>query len=376
MFNKINRRQFLNNSSAALLGLSTFTLFSLLAKKGNSQTFNNTNLINTPDILIPFLQEKIPQLMSQYLIPGLSIALINNSEIIWSEGFGVKNYQTKTPVNNETIFAAASLGKPLFAYLVMKLVEKGLLNLDLPLTNYTSKPYIFDPRIEQITARIILNHTPGFPNWSGDKPVWIDTTPGTRFSYSSEGYLYLQKVIEEITQEAFSSYSQRELFLPLEMNDSSYIWERKYEGKASDGHDRNGNPFPMRRPTEALAAGSLRTTAGDYGKFLRAMMNGGNNDNILLEETTLQEMLNPQIRLNQWLDWGLGWALELSNNKRYFWHWGDGNIFKSFTMGSREDQTAIVILTNSKNGLKMCEETVNFALGGDHPAFDFSMIEY
>jgi CubicO group peptidase (beta-lactamase class C family) len=376
MLKKINRRQFFRNSSAFIFGLSSFALMSLLAKKALGQNFNKQKLIYTPDILIPFLSEKIPQLMAQNLIPGLSIALVDRGELLWKEGFGVKNYQTKIPVDSETIFPAASLGKPLFAYMVMKLVEKGVLNLDTPLTEYTAKPYIGDRRIERITPRIVLNHTTGFPNWSGDKPVWIEADPGTKFGYSGEGYLYLQKVIEEITAEAFSSYSRREFFLPFGMNNSSYIWEREYEGNATDGHDRRGNPTPMRRPTEALAAGSLRTTAGDYAKFLIMMMQGADNDDVLLEERSLQQMLTPEIKLNQWLDWGLGWALEWSNNHRYFWHWGDGGIFKSFTLGSKDDQTAIVILTNSQNGLKICEDTVNFTIGGEHPAFNFSMIEY
>ncbi len=363
-----HRRQFFNYSKIAVLGLGTSTLTLLSNQSFNAQSSSNKTIAN--------LEKRIPQLLRQYRVPGLSLAIVKQGQIWWSRGFGVKNRQKTAPVDNNTVFAAASLSKPLFAHAVLKLVEQGKLDLDRPLTDYTKKPYIKDPRLKSITTRIVLFHTTGFPNWSGNAPVWIERTPGTRFGYSGEGYLYLQRVMEEITQEPLHSYIRRQFLIPMGMPNSSYIWEPEYQGVATDGHNRGGNPQAMRRPKTALSAGSLRTTARDYAQFLIAMMGEESFKTPFLTANSIQEMLTPQIKLSSSISWGLGWALEKTPQGDFFWHWGDSSTFTSFTFGSRELKTGIVILTNSKNGLKICEEIVQLGIGGQHPAFRFNLINY
>ncbi|ACK68786.1 beta-lactamase [Gloeothece citriformis PCC 7424] len=362
------RRQFINHTSNALLGLATFSTISLLNKK----------LIADPsqDNTIATLEKRIPVLMSQKLVPGVAITIINNGQLYWTRSFGVKNYKTKQPIDNNTIFAAASLTKPLFAYTVLKLCEQGQLHLNSPLTEYTSTPYIKDSRIKQINTRMVLSHTTGFPNWSGNAPVWIERTPGTKFGYSGEGYLYLQKVVEQITGQPLDIYIKNNFLQPWGMKNSSLTWESEFETLATYGHDRAGNPKMMSKPTKAISAGSLRTTATDYAQFLMAMMNPGTLESPYLTQPSIEEMLYPQIKITQSLDWGLGWGIEHTPNGNCFWHWGDVGTFKSFTVASPSLKTGIVILTNSENGLKISEEIVRLAIGGQHPAFRFSMIRY
>ena len=363
---QISRRKLLKYSGTASIGFSTYNLIKLLCNPSVTATEN----------LITNLETQIPQLMQTALIPGFSLAMIRDGELFWSKGFGVKNRSTKQPVDNKTIFAAASLTKPLFAYAVLKMVERGQLDLDAPLTKYTDKPYIPDRRIELVTTRRVLSHTSGFPNWSGNKPVWFKNQPGTKFGYSGEGFLYLQKVVEKITGQPLANYLQQQILLPLGMNSSSLVWESAYATTASDGHNRRGKPAPMSKPKAAVSAGSLRTTATDFAQFLIAMMKSGTIDSPKLTETSLQQMLTPQIKMSRSIDWGLGWGLEKTNNGRFFWHWGDLGTFKSFTLASKESNTGIVILTNSQNGLKICEQIVRQAVGGKHPAFKFWMIDY
>ena len=115
------------------------------------------------------LQADIPKLMQQADVPGFAIALIQDGRPLRIYNFGFKNAETKQPVTDDTIFEAASLSKPVFAYAVLKLVDQGKLGLDVPLTTYLPKPYIEgDPRLEKITARIVLSHRTGFRNWRGD----------------------------------------------------------------------------------------------------------------------------------------------------------------------------------------------------------------
>ncbi len=362
------RRQFLQHCRTALLGFSTFSLVNWGTKQLKANLF--------PENIIANLEERVPTLMRQAAVPGLSLAIVKEGKIFWSRGFGVKNRKRKQPVDNNTVFAAASLSKPVFAYAVLKLCERGQLDLDTPLTEYTERPYIKDPRLKRITARIVLCHTTGFPNWSGNAPVWIEAKPGSRFGYSGEGYLYLQRVVEQITKQPLSNYIRYNCLVPLGMNNSSYIWEKEYQRSATDGHDRSGNPKPMRRPKEALSAGSLRTTATDFAQFLIAMIESGTQESPQLTAASLDQMLRPQVKINQFLDWGLGWGLEQTPDGDFFWHWGDSSLFTSFTVASRKLKTGIVILTNSKNGLKICEEIVRLSIGGQHPAFAFKLIRY
>jgi CubicO group peptidase (beta-lactamase class C family) len=167
------------------------------------------------------LEQTIPHLMTEADIPGLSIAVIRDSKVIWTRGFGVTNSETKARVNDNTVFEAASLTKPVFAYAVLKLVDNGKLDLDTPLVKYLPGRYDVgdDPRLDQITARRVLSHTTGFPNWRprGDKTLKMYFSPGLRFSYSGEGFVYLSKVVEQITGESQQAFIKRTVFDPLDM---------------------------------------------------------------------------------------------------------------------------------------------------------------
>ena len=135
-------------------------------------------------------------------LPGLSIAIINDAKIIYHRTLGVTNVDTKEKVSEETIFDAGSLSKTPFTYLVMKMVEQGILNLDRPLYTYLPYPDIaYDDRYKLITARMVLCHTSGFPNWrffNKDNKLDIKFTPGTQFQYSGEGFEYLANVVAHL----------------------------------------------------------------------------------------------------------------------------------------------------------------------------------
>jgi CubicO group peptidase (beta-lactamase class C family) len=146
------------------------------------------------------LTGSIPDLMNRATVPGLSIALIEEDKVAWLGSFGARNAKTGEKVDERTVFQAASLSKAVFAYAVMKLADQGKLDLETPLSQYLPGYLENDDRINRITARHVLTHRTGFPNWrSGGKPLTIQFTPGERFSYSGEGFVYLQRVVEKIT---------------------------------------------------------------------------------------------------------------------------------------------------------------------------------
>ena len=196
----ISRRQFIKQSTTAIVSLSSISLLKLLSDS-----------VSAAETVTGNLEVQIPKLMRNNRIPGISLAIIRDGELFWNKSFGIKHKYRKTSVNNETIFACASLTKPLFGYAVLKMAERGEIDLDAPLTKYTDKPLIPDSRIQKVTARRVLSHTTGFPNWSGSKPVWFKNNPGTKFGYSGEGFLYLQSVVEKITGQPLEEYLQQQI---------------------------------------------------------------------------------------------------------------------------------------------------------------------
>ena len=112
----------------------------------------------------------------------------------------MRDRSTGVPVDDDTIFSAQSMSKPVFAYRVMKLCEQGMLDLDAPLTKYTTDIFVKnDSRLKEVTARRVLSHTSGLPNWrSKENPLRISFPPGTKWLYSGEGYHYLQSVLTRV----------------------------------------------------------------------------------------------------------------------------------------------------------------------------------
>lgn len=334
--------------------------------------------------IVKRLDAAIPRLLEDGLVPGLSIALIQKGELVWHKGYGVKNAKTKEPVADNTTFEAASLSKPVFAYAVLKLVDEGKLDLDAPLTKYLPGNYDVgeDARINQITARHVLSHRPGFPNWRRpNNPLTIHFTPGERFSYSGEGFVYLSKVVEKITGESFNDFMKQSVFTPLGMNNSSYVWQASYETQQSFSHSSMGQPTGVNKSTQPNAAASLRTTAEDYGKFLAAVVKGKG-----LKNATWRQMLTPQIyvsesgtnnigkapeKLSTSIAWGLGWGLQTTADGLAFWHWGDNGNTKAYVVVYEKQQFGMVVFTDGANGLTIVPELVSEAIGGEQPALSW-----
>ena len=159
--------------------------------KDTKQIIEDENFINR-------LHKKIQVTIKSENIHGLSIAVIKNRKIIWNHAYGIRNNDTGDSVNTKTLFDAASMSKPVTAYLTLKLHEREKIELDTPLVNYLQGKIIFkDERYKLITARMVLTHTTGLPNW-GKKLI---NEPGATFGYSGEGYVYLGKVLEPWSQQ-------------------------------------------------------------------------------------------------------------------------------------------------------------------------------
>jgi CubicO group peptidase (beta-lactamase class C family) len=186
------------------------------------------------------LDATVAELLDRHGVPGAAIGFVDTHGVARIVTAGTRG-DGRGPVHDNTVFAAASLTKPVFACGVMALVGGGLLELDRPLSEYMTQPYLADDeRAASITARIVLSHTTGFPNWRHDGPLFLRWPPGTRWGYSGEGYSYLQKVVEHIVGVGVDRYLVDAVLRPLGMNDSSFVWPATDEPCLALGHRRNG----------------------------------------------------------------------------------------------------------------------------------------
>ena len=169
---RVQRREFLLDGGRAALGFGALFLSACSSRTPNAP--KDAFL----ESLVAAWEAGIPQWLQETKMPAVSIAIIRDGQLAWRRAFGVKDTGTNEPVDIDSVFAACSDTKPVFAYGVLKLCEKGVLNLDTPLTKYTSRRITADPRVELITARHVLNHTTGFPNWRQGPELPIEFDAG------------------------------------------------------------------------------------------------------------------------------------------------------------------------------------------------------
>jgi CubicO group peptidase (beta-lactamase class C family) len=342
------------------------------------------------------VEKTVAATMEKVGVPGLSCAIINGSQVVYVKGFGVRNAKTGEPIDEETVFAAASFSKTVFAYLVMLLVEDGVIGLDKPLHEYLDKPLpeypnyadlAGDDRCKMITARIVLGHTTGFPNWrffTPDNKLVIQWTPGERFGYSGEGIALLQMVVEEVTGKGLEALARERVFDPLGMTNTSYIWHDRFEENLAVPHDQYERPKRFRKRGQADAAGSMATTAGDYAKILVAILNAEG-----ARKATVAEILRPQIAIRSQsmfgpgagrdggdrddidLSWGIGWGSFDCEYGRAFFHTGHEGGTQNYNVTFADKGIGVVFLSNSDNFESVARELAEATIGDTYSPFDW-----
>lgn len=328
------------------------------------------------------VEAEVTRLMTEGEVPGLALAVVEDGRVAWTRGFGVANAERGNPVTDRTVFEAASLSKPVVAYIALRLADEGKLDLDAPLTSYLPQPYVADdPRLAAVTTRRVLTHTSGLPNGrTPGEPVRIHFAPGERFSYSGEGYIYLQAALERLTGEPLDALARRLVFAPLGMESSSFVWQPRFDSLKAYAHSEAGAVSGRRKTTVASGASSLETTASDYARFLAAILAGTD-----LRAETHREMLRAQVRADAScvvcvgmprgepsaeVGWGLGWGISPApGGGTLIWHWGDNGDMKAYTAASPGARRGVVIFANSANGLAIAPDIAARVLGTRAPGF-------
>jgi len=311
-----------------------------------------------------FLQEQIQALH----IPSLSIAFINNGKIVYHRALGYADLEKKEKADDHTVYEAASISKVVFGYFVMRMVDRGVLSLDTPLYKYYPYPDIaYDPRYKLFTARMVLDHTTGLPNWHEFQPPpdsvhvpkgaqYIMFQPGTKWSYSGEAYQYLVRVIAHLlhTDEvSLCDTACKEINVPLGMKHASFGWNNYIRDHRATGYVYNADSAKYQRGQlkkfeEFSAAGGLRTDAVDYARFLIGMVNGTG-----LSPQAHKEMLKPQSVVTDTgtirragAHWGLGVAIKETPYGIRYWHNGSNGDYTSDFEIFKDSKSGVVMLCN------------------------------
>lgn len=340
------------------------------------------------------LGSKIKHLMDTAHVSGVCVSVFNNNKPVFTGAFGFANVPKKDTLKTTTILYGASFSKAVFAYIAMQLVQEKVIDLDKPLSQYLSQPLVDykiagwnrgyqdlkdDERYRKITGRMCLNHTTGFPNWrwfETDKKLKIKFQPGTRYSYSGEGIYLLQFAIEQITGKDYETLARERVFKPLDMINTSYVWQKRFDENLGLGHNAKGEPYELMQWNEASAGGSMSTTLSDYTKFYTALTQGRG-----LTQAGFNEMIRPQIRIrskqqfgpNAMIDssdnddialsYGLGFGVLKTPHGTAFFKEGHDDGWGHYSICFPDKGIAIVIMTNNDNGESIFKELLTISIG-------------
>lgn len=358
--------------------LGVLTLVVSLCLVGQSAAAPNDKEIKRLDgskISTVEIERTVERLMKEEHVTGLSVAILNDSKVAYVKSFGFRNKEQQQPLTEQTVMYGASFTKAVFAYLVMQLVEEGTLDLDKPVNTYLAKPLAeyekykdlaTDERYKLITARMLLSHTSGFPNFrwiNEDGKLDIKFPPGSKYSYSGEGINLLQFVIEEVTKKKVGDMVQERIFKPFGMTRTSMKWEPAFETDYAMGYDEAEVSLGHNKRENPRAAGSMDTTITDYARFISAVMQGKG-----LKARSKNEMLKPQIGIFSKyqfptpprettdenraieLSYGLGWGLFRTPYGKAYFKEGHDDGWENHSVCFPDKKIAIIFMSNSSNG--------------------------
>jgi len=340
---------------------------------------------------VQILHQRLSRLVDSAKIAGLQVAIINQNKIIYSSSFGYKDLESKKKLNDSTVMYAASLTKPVSAYIFMRLVEKGIFDLDQPVYKCLKKPIgeyakwkdlADDPEsFNEITPRMLLSHSSGLPvlrQLYGNKANLI-AKPGEKFYYSNEGINLLGFMIEEYTGKKLEDIAREEVFGPLKMRHTDMIWQSRFESNFSYAYFKDGKKYGSERRESSRAAGSMSTTANDYASFIIKMMKKQG-----LSRKGYAQIFKPQIAVKSKrgfgplkdsltnendtinLAWGLGVGLFDSPFGKAFFHTGHGDANQNYAVAFPEKETAVIILSNSENFEKNNAQILKLCIGDSY----------
>ncbi|MHA7131359.1 serine hydrolase domain-containing protein [Algoriphagus namhaensis] len=295
-------------------------------------------------------------------VPGLSIGVINDGELVHRLNYGFADLSEQQPVDDQTIFEGASISKPVFAYFVMHFVEEGKLDLDRPLYQYlVHKDLQNQDWARKITARLILSHQSGLPNWRENEPnqaLHFIFEPGTDYGYSGEAYQYLAEVLREIEKTDWPGLErlfQQKVAQPLGMEHTVFIQNAYTRSNKATPYDENServnweeNYWFLKNDSIFVAPASIHSEPGDFSKWMIALMKEEG-----LSETSYADLLARQVEIPDSpveAFYTLGFVNLAVPGFDIFMHTGNNEGFTSYFLLDKKEKWGYVLFTNSEYG--------------------------
>ena len=328
------------------------------------------------------IEVAVTALMSSKHIPALSVAVVSDNQLRWQSGYGMADLENSVPVKAATVYRIASVAKPITAVAVMQLVERGKLDLDAPIQKYVPT---FPTKPWPITTHQLLGHLSGIRNYKQNEfPNQYDSTrlytslteslnifkddpldfePGTKYSYTTFGYILLGAVIEGASGMSYVDYMRENVFKPAKMihTQADNVYDiipnraRGYHPKVYGKFDGNLRNADLADTSYKIPAGGLVSTVEDLANFAIAVQNG-----VLIKKETFEQMSTAQkTRDGKATPYGLGWYIDgVGDRKGLVWHGGVQAGVTSMLFILPKERFALVILTNLEGGGRLGLETL------------------
>lgn len=309
-------------------------------------------------------------------VPGASVAIIENYQVVWASGYGTKQVNKSEPVDSATLFSVGSVSKMVNAALILRLVAEEQLSLDTNINQYLTRWQVKDnhhTKKQPVTLRTILSHTAGFnvhgfPDFKpgarlptvlqtleGKSParhgrVKVTFEPGTEMDYSGGGITVSQLAVTDTTGLSYVDAAAKYVFAPLNMTRSTFQNPVPATmGNIAHAHNGSGHPSAQPRGWEAMpemAASGLWTSADDLAKFVIALMQSYKTEDGFLPQSIAHDMMTKEN--HSW--YGLGPRINGEGDTLVFHHGGANNSYRAWIEGHINSGNGIVILTNGTNG--------------------------
>ncbi|MGB6666731.1 MAG: serine hydrolase domain-containing protein [Candidatus Acidiferrum sp.] len=324
----------------------------------------------------------VPDRMAHYHVPGLSLAFIHKGAVGWAQAFGTTRVGGEL-VTPETLFQASSISMPVTALAVLRLVERGKLNLDVDVNQYLRSWKLPANRFteqKKVTLRELLSHTAGasvhgFAGYAAGKkvptlvqvlngespansaPVTIDFVPGTKFRYAGGNYAIIQQILIDVIGEPFPDLMQELVLQPIHMVHSTFQQPlpAKLQPLVAMPYDRDGNAVeggPHVYPEMAVAG--LWTTPSDLALFALAIQDAlAGKPGAIVSASTAHQMLQRVLEF-----YALGFAIAGDGPNLYFSHPGVNAGFVAFLF-AYEKGDGLVLMTNGQNSKALGLEIID-----------------
>ena len=325
----------------------------------------------------------VADLMEEFGVPGVSIAVIKDFKIHWAKSYGVADVETGQLVDIETMFQAASISKPVAAMAVLRAVQDGLFSLDDDINDILQSWTLDGKEFTQdqpVTPRTLTSHTSGlgdgfgFPGYDPEQPlptiehileghelsnvgrVFMEREPMTFYEYSGGGVTVMELALSDVRRRPFVDLMQDGVLTPIGMTRSSYTQpiSPQHNNNAARAHDNNGESRgPKWHVYPEHAAAGLWTTPTDLARLIIEVQRSARGEsNRVLSQSVIQEMLSP-VGVGPFAG---GFTMSKIGEGWYFSHGGSNWGFRALMLAHKVKGYGLVVMTNADQGSTVINE--------------------